>query len=313
MENNALDLAYEGIFYGQKWDIVECVDEAAWLKARSEGVGASESGGLLGLSPYSSAFSLFTEKRSNAPRKQNARMLWGSLVEPAVAELARRALGVDTLVDLGRYTMLRSRENPRLQATLDRICPSLSGYQGAGVVELKHTSVAGVAETPPDHYQCQVQHQLAVTGLQWGVLAVVHEGVCFLHMIDRNEQFIKVLNSAVRDFWAHMEAGFAPSPDASRATSEALRHLRENEATITINAAAIDDELQAIKAKQSELTKQRDKLEERLIALIGSASCAKIDGTNVEYRFTTTNRPGHVVKPSSSRVLRRHVAKGSMQ
>ena len=313
MENNALDLAYEGIFYGQKWDIVECVDEAAWLKARSEGVGASESGGLLGLSPYSSAFSLFTEKRSNTPRKQNARMVWGSLVEPAVAELARRALGVDHLIDLGRHTLLRSRENPRMLATLDRICPALPGYHGPGVVELKHTSIAATAETPLDHYQCQVQHQLAVTGLQWGVLAIVYEGVCFLHMIDRNEGFIRLLDRAIVDFWAHMETGFAPSPDASAATNEALRHMKESDLTITIEAREIDAELQEIKAKQSALGKRRDKLEEGLIAAIGTASCAKILNTDVEYRFTTTKRAGHVVKPSESRVLRRHVAKGSMQ
>lgn len=298
-----------GLGVSNLWDLVECEDEAAWLKARAEGVGASESGGLLGLSPYTSAYSLFAEKRSNVQREQNARMTWGILVEPAVAELARRELGVERLVDLGRHALLRSRQNPRMQATLDRLCPALPGYEGWGVVELKHTSVKATAETPPEHYQCQVQHQLAVTGLKWGVLAIVHEGVCFLHMIDRNEKFIQLLDRAIRDFWAHLETGFPPSPDPSPATSEALRHLHENDLSIEIDARELDAELQDLKAEQSSLAKRREQLEDRLIAMIGTASRARISGTAVEYRFTTTKRKGHVVAPSESRTLRRAVSK----
>lgn len=306
-------MAYDGIGIGQAWDLIECSSEAEWLSVRRSGVGASESPCLLGLSPYTNAFALYQEKLGLLEREQNSAMRWGQLVEPAVAELAREALGVERLVDMGRHTLIRSVSNPLMLATLDRLCPPIPGRTGWGAVELKHTSLRERMHNPPVHYQAQVQHQLAVSGLQWGVLAIACVGECEIYYIERNDKVIAMLDKAVRDFWAHVETKFPPPLEAGAATSEALAKLQELDVAIEIDAKEIDTELQTLAGQIKRLSAQQDELKDKLKALIGTASRARIAGLPVEYRFQTVSRKAYEVQASSARQLKRVVLKDEVQ
>lgn len=316
----AHNLDTEAIGLGLTWELLPCASEAEWLAQRKTGVGASESACLLHLSDYDSAYSLFLDKVGKAPsEKSNPRgeayKRWGQLVEEPIATLAAEALGVPALTYLGRYTVLRSVEHPRMLATLDRLCPPIPGQQGWGVVELKWTTSYDTFENPPTHYQCQVQHQLAVTGLKWGALAIVHNGSINVSIIERNDKFIAMLQRAVGDFWSHVETGLPPPADASPATSEALRHLGENGATIELpkNLAEVDEKFCSVKAEIAELIAIKDKLQDQLIAAIGTASVGRIAGTPVTYSFKTVNKKSYTVAASSSRQLKRALAKEEIQ
>lgn len=305
--------AYDGIGLGQSWDLIECSSEEEWLSLRQGGVGASESACLLGLSPYTNAFALYQEKLGLTQREQNPAMRWGQLVESAVAELAREALGVERLVDMGRHTLLRSTTNKLMLATLDRLCPPIPGQTGWGVAELKVTRNESLLDSPPVHYQAQVQHQLAVSGLQWGALAIACHGKIGVHVIARNDRFIQMLSDAVKDFWVHVETKFPPSIEAGAATTEALRHIADNGMAIEIDARELDDELQTIEKQLKGLENRKAILRDQLVAMIGTASRARIRGVPVEYRFSTVKRKEHLVKASESRSLRRAVLKEEIQ
>lgn len=59
-----------------------------WLEERSQGIGASESAALLGISPWSTPLSLFLEKSGRVKRRpgldEAERLLWGNLLEPVI-------------------------------------------------------------------------------------------------------------------------------------------------------------------------------------------------------------------------------------
>ena len=75
-------------------------DEAAWLKARTGGIGGSDVGAICGVSPFTSARQIYLRKTGqyddstdNMSEASKERMHFGHMLEPIVAdEYARRKL-----------------------------------------------------------------------------------------------------------------------------------------------------------------------------------------------------------------------------
>ena len=64
--------------------------DADWLAYRMNGIGGSEAGAILGLSPYTSSLEVFYNKlRRPVEKPENAAMFFGNELEDFVADLWR--------------------------------------------------------------------------------------------------------------------------------------------------------------------------------------------------------------------------------
>ncbi|MBS4706288.1 YqaJ viral recombinase family protein, partial [Aeromonas veronii] len=81
-------------------------------------------------------------------------------------------------------------------------------------------------EGVPVAYQCQVLHQLAVTGHAWAEVAVLIGGQDFrIYRIDRDEEKIRDLTEREVQFWHQVTSGLQPEPDGSEDAGSALAWL----------------------------------------------------------------------------------------
>jgi putative phage-type endonuclease len=284
-----------------------------WLGGRQAGIGASESAALFGLSPWDSELSLWTRKRGLDEKDQEEREYQeiGLLMEPVCAALYEKRTGRSLWAPSTSWAVARHPLLPFMTASVDRWVIDAPGKPGRGVLELKNVGFGMQSEWddgPPLRVLCQVQHQLAVTGFQWGSAAGILGGNKFVTVdIERNDEFIEELEHQCRRFWALVEAGKMPSPDGSKATERALKRLypKDNGAAVHLDdeSAAIWSELAAIRKGKTHAEKRERELKNLLSASIGEATFGLLpDGRLLSYRHQ--ERDGYMVAPTMFRVLK---------
>lgn len=125
----------------------------------------SDSAAVCGRSAWRTALEVWLDKTGQLPDlPPSPQMEWGLRLEPAIAEAYSERTGLD----LSSPSLCRHPQYPWMLASIDRL---VSGPPK--VVELKTASpfAAGEWGDPgtdeiPESYLIQVQHQLAVCGLQ---------------------------------------------------------------------------------------------------------------------------------------------------
>jgi putative phage-type endonuclease len=283
-----------------------------WLRERADKVGASKSATILGLNPCQSPYALWAEQSGliePADLSENEAVQWGIQLEPLVAERYTVVTGRE-LQDPGRYTVQYHATLPWMIATLDRIILPVNGT-GPGALEIKTTGGHHAAEWEEDAplpYQCQLQHQLAVTGFQWGSLAVLIGGQRFRYKdFPRNDNFIAYLIEREEEFLDLVRRQEPPPADGSESTAEAIRRLypKDEGSTIAMPDEAItwkhlrESAKAALKAAEEELRE----LDNHIKAAIGPHSIGLLpDGSGFSYK--TQHRAAYTVPEKSFRVLR---------
>ena len=80
--------------------------------------------------------------------------------------------------------------------------------------------------TCPAHYYAQVQHYMAVTGLDLWYVAVLAGGQKFyLYTVPRSKAYIEEMIRAEQDFWELVQTGQPPELDGSEASARAVSRL----------------------------------------------------------------------------------------
>lgn len=193
--------------------LLEKPDTPEWFEKRREGLGASDSAAVLGLSPWSTPLDVYRSKMG-VDREFDPMLSWvGHAQEPVIASWVRKFR--PEVGEIGPGLAAHSLEWPWLFATPDRVCFE-SDYT-AIPVELKTSMefardkwTAGV----PLYYQVQVQQQIAVLGSPFGWLAVFHGGREFeLFRVERDDDFIDQLVCITGAWWSeHVVAKVPPEP-----------------------------------------------------------------------------------------------------
>lgn len=185
---------YEEVRYGT---------EAEWREARVNGVGGSDAGAIMGLSPWKSPLEVWLEKtgRDEAPDLSDKEWVeWGNRLEPLVAE--KFADMHPELKVLRKNCTMVSKARPWAFANIDR---EVRGPDGRGLLEIKTAGLRSEKDWvfgPPDHYLCQIQHYLSVTGWGFAWCAVLIGGQEYReYFIPRDEADIEAIDRAVDSFW----------------------------------------------------------------------------------------------------------------
>lgn len=314
---------------------LQCRDESHWQIERLLRIGASDAAAALGCSPWKSGYSLGHEmllaiNHGQVDPLDSERLFWGSTFEPVIRKVVADRLGCR--IYHKPWRIHRNHTLTHMQASLDGIIVGnvkrieaiakehgidFPSPAGKGVLEVKTSSEFASyqwKEEWPVHYQVQCQHSLAVTGFNWGIVAVLHGfNRLEIYPFVRHESFIEAMIAAERIFFANIEEGVVPAPDDMESTRETIRKLYRHEepgTEIELSAEAVlwDAELIKLKENQSADQKKITALENKIINEIGNHSAGVLpDGSKYTYR--TQRRKEYTVAAKEFRALRKSKAK----
>jgi putative phage-type endonuclease len=246
-----------------------------WYELRNrEGViSGSEIGTILGLSPWTSALTLWAEKTGKIERsvEPNIAMRLGTLVEPAIRQLYIESHPKHVVEEVGTYA---SKHFDWMHANPDAIC--LDDEGNGYVLEIKHT--ATYWDSIPEHYKAQVFWYMYVFDLKKAVFAVVNAGRYKEYELVWDDFEFAAILQAVTKFRSYVLDNIQPDWDGSESTYETIRQLSPG-------IEARDEELGTLGIElvnaQTDFEKAEQHLREMKSRVIGALNGAKngtIDG-----------------------------------
>lgn len=271
------------------------IDRSVWLEYRREGIGGSDAAAIAGLNKWKSPVAVWLEKTGQIePEEPGEAALWGQKLEDVVA---RHFAEVTGLKVQRRNAILQHPEYPFMLANLDRVI--LDPEKGRGVLEIKTTSAYRKEEWEngrvPDEYMLQIQHYLAVTGYQYGYIAVLIGGQHYKHQyIPRDDEIINYLIKIESDFWKLVESGTPPEMDGSQASAEALALLYPESngclIDLPLNAEALISEYEEAQANEKIWAEKKDLAANKLKELLGENEIGIIGDRKVTWKTVTSYR-----------------------
>jgi len=214
----------------KKAKLIMTVEEAqknreAWLALRNKGVGGSDAGTIMRMTPWKGRLRLWMEKTGKsepADLKDNERVDWGNRLEPVIADYFTEKTGKQ----LRKCGTLQSVAHPWLLANVDRLVVG----ENAGL-EIKTADKNQFKywkdDEVPDSYYCQCQHYMLVTGCEkWYICALIGGNKPVIKEMLRNDKFIEDLFREEAAFWTLVENDITPDiDDGLEDTAEAVKEL----------------------------------------------------------------------------------------
>lgn len=256
-----------------------------WLEIRKKYIGGSDAAAVVGLNSFSSPYTVWADKLGKLPPKEdNEAMRLGRDLEDYVAKRFTEQTGKKVR---RKNFILWNSDYPFAHANVDRLIVG----ENAGL-ECKTTSVLNLKSFKngefPENYYVQCMHYMAVTGYKKWYLAVLILGKEFkVFEIERDEDEIKALMEAERDFWACVEKGEPPMIDGSEATTNTIKTvLAESNDDTPVNLFAYDSTLEqyiALSKQIKELENLRDEMANKVKVFMDSSAKGESDKFKVSF------------------------------
>jgi putative phage-type endonuclease len=207
-----------------------------WLAIRKQGIGASDAAAAVGLSPYQSPLELWMIKTGRDgdmpqidPNDESTPMYWGNVLEPIVAQHYSRRTGHK----VRKINSVLQHPDPDKFWMLANLDYTVVGSDEVQILECKTAGEWGAKlwrDGVPEYVQCQVQHQLAVTGkLAADVCVLICGQEIRIHKIERDDELIARLIELERQFWHYVETDTPPPADGSKSAGKALQYLYQQD------------------------------------------------------------------------------------
>lgn len=177
--------------------IIKPANRDEWLKAREDGIGASEVAAILGLSPWDTPFSLWLKKTHQAePEPENFAMRRGHYLEDAVVQWWQDETGEKVIKASAADIIYVHPEHSFMRVTPDRI---VRGRKK--MLEVKSTA-GYMGDEIPDYYLAQCMYQMYVTGIHDEELIYIQGDLSFGRFhVDYDEEFAGFIAQKVTEFW----------------------------------------------------------------------------------------------------------------
>lgn len=247
-----------------------------WLEERRKGIGGSDAATVLGLNNYATPYTLWLEKTGRAlpdDLSDNEKVYWGNVLEDVIIqEFAKRHQEVAVWKS---DCMYMSEEHPFMFASTDAMI-SNDGVNETAVLEIKTCGERRRSDWDdgvPPYYLAQVNHYLAVTGLDTAYVAVLIGGQEYReYVVQRDEDDINYLIAKEREFWQMVEDDQMPPFTGSAIDNQALMNQFPNPDKEYIQALDDDvrlEELESIKNQIKALETDKKVIESELRSMIG--------------------------------------------
>ena len=288
-----------------------------WLAARGLGLGSSDAPAILGVSRYKSPLQLYCEKLGLVERgPMLERQKWGLVLEAPIADAFEQ--------ETGRAVLAPPPHTIQVHDTLDWLRCSVDRYQvpeapklpppceGVGVLEVKNADIHLGSEwtsEPPIEYQVQLQHQLAVTGYQWGSIAALIGGNHFVWQdLKRDEDFIAILMAEEEKFYKRLLEKTPPPPDGSDGTKKLLAQLYPKDTGVSIalpvEAVDWDERMRELKGVVKQANEEIQYFENLIKDKLKDATTGALpNGAAYVWKYQT--RAGYTVEPTEFRMFTR--------
>lgn len=291
--------------------------EAEWLEWRKRDITSTESAALFGLSPYMTHYELFFVKQGLMPNvfEENDRIQAGRHLEPAIASLVAERYGV-----IVEPFKVYARNEVRAGSSFDYRIVGVTDAKvedtrlrdmfeqhGIGMCELKNVDSLAFKrgwqeDETPGHIEVQLQHQLALSGHEWGVIvALVGGHTTQPYIRERRDDVGAAIMDAVAEFWRSVESGEAPPimyPDDAEVviamhqfSDGSVHDAREDEAL-----AALLAEYDALGATIKAADTRRSVIKATVLDQVGDAAKILWPGGTVSLT-QTKDSPGTLVTP----------------
>ncbi len=257
-------------------------------------IGGSSAAAACGVDPFKSRVQLWLELTGRVERAEAGEAAeWGHRLEPVIAE-AVEARGY--VVGLGADGPMWSADHAWMTGTPDGYVATATAAgdveprDGNGLLEVKTAGLRMArlwddGETPIP-YVIQVQHYLALTGLEWALVACLIGGQrLVLRELERDETLIEKIIELEAEFVRMVERDEAPAPDGS-ASADAMLALLYPHATgdvATFTAAQMEEveRCKSLKRAAKATAGQLAESEQTIKAWIGEAPAAYHEGRKV--------------------------------
>lgn len=149
---------------------------AEWLAARRAGIGGSDIGALLGLSPWASPYDVWAAKVHGDTIEESDAMEWGKRLEPVIVNKWAEAHPEYTVT--APPAIIADPRHPVALASVDGLLTTGLAWDARtepiGVLEIKTGSAPW--KSPPPNYMAQLQWYLGVVGVDVGYFALLAQG-----------------------------------------------------------------------------------------------------------------------------------------
>lgn len=269
--------------------VKDAEDHEKWLKTRDLGIGGSDAAVIMGMNSYKSPYQLWMEKTGQVEPpdlSDNQYVYWGTKNEANIADWFQEETGKK----VKRLGTLQSREYPFMLANVDR---TVIG-ENAGL-EIKTAGVSQYRKWKdneiPDAYYCQCLHYMAVTGADYWYIAVLLGGnEARWKRIERNEEDIKTLIEAEKEFWNLVQTKTAPPVDGSISCSQALASRyadsRDEEIMLPEEADTLIVRINGDTEIMDKLKEQISLNQNRLKEMLGDAEAGRVGSYKVTWKTT---------------------------
>jgi putative phage-type endonuclease len=268
-----------------------------WLTVRKGGIGSSDAAAAVGLNPYQSPLELWLIKTGRDadlpkidPNDETSPLYWGTLLEPIVAAHYTRRTGNR----VRKINAVLRHPDPDKTWMLANLDYSVVGTDDVQILECKTAGEFGVRlwrDGVPEYVECQVQHQLAVTGKQAADVCVLVCGQEIrIHRIERDDVLIARLIELERRFWECVVTDTPPPADGSESAATALQCLYPQDCGNTLDfthdreMSATFADLVAVRADIAARQEQEAVLKQRLHQCMGDASKALFETGDVTWK-----------------------------
>ncbi|OXM17344.1 YqaJ viral recombinase family protein [Paenibacillus herberti] len=266
--------------------VTKGMERAEWLKLRQAGIGGSDAAAVAGMNPWKSPVGVYLEKTGQiVPEVAGEAAYWGNQLEDVVA----REFATRSGFKIQRSNKLyRHKDHPFMLGNVDRLITD--GSKRRGILEVKTTNAfAGddwEGNKIPDHYALQLQHYMAVLGLDYGFFAVLIGGNRFEERyVERDKTVIDALISIEKEFWEqNVLKGIPPVVDGSGASTDLLNYLYPTsrpEHTVQLATMDMIEELQAAQAASKTADERLEAAKNIIKSEMGEAEAALFNGEKV--------------------------------
>lgn len=251
-----------------------------WHEARSDGLGGSEIGVAMGLSPFQSPFHLWAVKTGQVIPEPltNWAVRFGQKFEEPILELLQEEHPDWELYTTGTY---RHPEHSFMHANPD----ALAKVDGEWVIVEVKTSRNYWHEVPPS-YIAQVRHYMAVMNVNRAVIVGVVNMAWVEHWVERDDFEEQVLIDNAKRFWTRVTEGTQPDWDGAVSTYEAVREMHPD---ITDEEIEIDGlhHLANLQNRYDEIERELRQAKSQVLNAMGSAKHAYFEKDGHRFRVAT--------------------------
>ena len=302
--------------------VCDSSNRPAWLEARKEGIGSSDSPAILGLEKaWGNPFVISCIKRGlelpdAEDDEESELMKWGHYVEGPLCQAFADETGHKAELS-GLMFRSGSPETHFAMTTLDGVVTEKGGkVGGAECKNVIYTTKDWERDGIPEHVACQNLHTMDAMGWDFIYTLALLDGYRFRwKKQERDDEILgDIIRPAEADFWARLldgeifDAGIGGRPGMSADWLKSL-HPNDDGTTARLEGAhwvEVMDSWRLAAEEEKSAKKRKDASKNSLVQEIGDATFARLDdGRRISLKTQTrTTKPTTETKTSTFRVLR---------